>query len=70
MREWNYSFSDSLTSALDGFEWSASRPGRFTPRKEIPVPINRRLGWAQIQYGNYKEQYNRVLLPGFEPVII
>jgi hypothetical protein len=23
----------SLTSALDGGEWSASRPGRFTPRE-------------------------------------
>jgi hypothetical protein len=25
-----------LTSALDGGEWSASRPGRFTPRKRAP----------------------------------
>jgi hypothetical protein len=24
---------DSLTSALDGGEWSASRPGRSTPRE-------------------------------------
>jgi hypothetical protein len=29
----------SLTSALDGGDWSASRPGRFTPRKEPLVPI-------------------------------
>jgi hypothetical protein len=28
-----------LTSALDGGEWSASRPGRSTPGKEAPVPI-------------------------------
>jgi hypothetical protein len=28
-----------LTSALVGGEWSASRPGRFTPGKEPPVPI-------------------------------
>jgi hypothetical protein len=28
-----------LTSALDRCEWSASRPGRFTPGKELPVPI-------------------------------
>jgi hypothetical protein len=27
-----------LTSAVDGGEWSASRPGRFTPGKELPVP--------------------------------
>jgi hypothetical protein len=26
----------SLTSALDGGEWSASRPGRFTPREKAP----------------------------------
>jgi hypothetical protein len=26
----------SLTSALDGGEWSASRPGRFTPREGAP----------------------------------
>jgi hypothetical protein len=28
-----YSSAHSLTPALDGDEWSASRPGRFTPRK-------------------------------------
>jgi hypothetical protein len=26
----------SLTSALDGGVWSASRPGRFTPRARFP----------------------------------
>jgi hypothetical protein len=26
----------SLTAALDGGEWSASRPGRFTPRGRSP----------------------------------
>jgi hypothetical protein len=26
----------SLTSALGGGEWSASRPGRFTPRERDP----------------------------------
>jgi len=34
--EWRYSFTHS-TSALDGSEWSSSRPGRFTPRKEPPL---------------------------------
>jgi hypothetical protein len=29
--EWKYSSVHSLTSTLDGSEWSASRPGRFTP---------------------------------------
>jgi hypothetical protein len=28
-----YSSTHSLTSALHGGEWSASRPGRFTPRE-------------------------------------
>ena len=25
-----------LTSAVDGTEWSASRPGRFTPGDRVP----------------------------------
>jgi rRNA maturation protein Nop10 len=33
-----YSFTLSLTSALDGGGWSTPRPGRFTPGKD-PVPI-------------------------------
>jgi hypothetical protein len=32
-----YSSTHSLTSALDGGEWSASRPGRFTPRERAPI---------------------------------
>jgi hypothetical protein len=41
----SYSFS---TSALDGGEWSVSRPGRaFLPQeKEPPVPIVQEAGWA------------------------
>jgi hypothetical protein len=31
-----YSYTYSLTSALDGGEWSASRPGRFTTRERGP----------------------------------
>jgi hypothetical protein len=34
--EWRYSSTHSLTSALDGGEWSASRPGLFTPRERAP----------------------------------
>jgi hypothetical protein len=34
--EWRYSSTHSLTSALDGGEWSASRPGRFTPKERTP----------------------------------
>jgi hypothetical protein len=36
MGEWRYSSTHSLTPALDGVEWSASRPGRFTPREGVP----------------------------------
>jgi hypothetical protein len=31
-----YSSTHSLTSALDGGEWSASRTGRFIPRETVP----------------------------------
>jgi len=35
-----------MTAALEGGEWSASRPGRiFTPRKDV-VPIVKEAGWA------------------------
>jgi hypothetical protein len=34
--EWRYSSTNSLTSALDGGEWSASRPGRYTSRERAP----------------------------------
>jgi hypothetical protein len=34
--EWRYSSTHSLTSALHRSEWSASRPGRFTPRERAP----------------------------------
>jgi hypothetical protein len=35
--EWRYSSTHSLTSALDGGEWSPTCPGRFTPRERVPV---------------------------------
>ena len=34
-----------MTAALEGGEWSAARPGRFTPGKD-PVPIVQEAGWA------------------------
>jgi hypothetical protein len=34
--EWRYSSTHSFNSAIDGSEWSASRPGRFTPRETAP----------------------------------
>jgi hypothetical protein len=34
--EWRYSSTRSFISALDGGEWSASRPGHFNPRERAP----------------------------------
>jgi len=34
--EWRYSSTHYLTSAVDGGEWSAPLPGRFTPRERVP----------------------------------
>jgi hypothetical protein len=34
-----------MTATLEGAEWSAARPGRFTPGKD-PVPILQEAGWA------------------------
>jgi hypothetical protein len=35
-----------VTSALDGNEWSASSPGRFTPDKEPLISIVYEIQWA------------------------
>jgi hypothetical protein len=34
--EWKYNSKHSLTSPLDGGEWTASRPGGFTSRERAP----------------------------------
>jgi hypothetical protein len=45
--ERRYSSYSFTTSALDGDEWSASRPGRaLPPGKGPPVPIVQEAGWA------------------------
>jgi hypothetical protein len=45
--ERRYSSCSFLTSALEGGEWSASRPGRaLPPGKEPPVPTVQEAGWA------------------------
>ena len=43
--KWRYSYTLSLTLALDGGGWSMLCPGLFTPRKD-PVPIVQEAGWA------------------------
>jgi hypothetical protein len=56
-----------LTSALDGGEWSASRPGRFTPQGKSPrYPLDRRLGESQSRSGYGDEEKNPQLPPGIE----
>ena len=35
-----------MTSALEGGEWSAARPGRTFPPGKDPVPILQEAGWA------------------------
>jgi hypothetical protein len=45
--ERRYSSYSFLTSALDGGEWSASRPGRaLPPGNRPPVPIGQEARWA------------------------
>jgi hypothetical protein len=57
--EWKYSSTHSLTSTLDGGEWSASRPGRFTPKGKKPwYPMDRRLSGSQIRSGRGGEKKN------------
>ena len=51
-----------LTSALDGGEWLAWRPGRFTTRKISALcPLNWRRSWR------FGEEKNIFSLPGFDP---
>jgi hypothetical protein len=46
MGERRYSSYSYLTSALDGGEWSASRPGHILlPGKEPSVSIGQEVGW-------------------------
>jgi hypothetical protein len=48
--ERRYSSYSFLTSALEGGEWSASRPARaLPPGKEPPVPTVQEAGWAPEQ---------------------
>jgi hypothetical protein len=55
-----------LTSALDGGEWSASRPGRLTPGKIAPC-IHWRGGWAGPRACRDAMEKRKILsLPGVE----
>jgi hypothetical protein len=52
-----------LTSALDGGEWSVSRPQGKSPW----YPLDRRLGGPQGRSGRGGEEKNSQLPPGIEP---
>jgi hypothetical protein len=47
-----HSSTHSLTSALDGGEWPASRPSRITPRERFPSTHGIR-GWVGPRAGRY-----------------
>jgi hypothetical protein len=65
MRYNSYSF---LTSALDGGEWSASRPGRALPWGKDPrYPLDRRLDGPQSRSGHKGQRKNPLPLPQIEP---
>jgi hypothetical protein len=64
-----YSFYSFTTSALDGGEWSASRPGRaLAPGKGPPVPIVQEAGWTP-RADLDKKARGKILfpVPGIEP---
>jgi hypothetical protein len=66
--ERRYSSYSFMISALDGGEWSASRPGRtLPPGKETPVPIVQEAGGPRA--GLDTEDRGKILsaLPGIEP---
>jgi hypothetical protein len=48
LEKWMYSSTHSLTSVLYRGEWSASRPGRFTPRERVPG-THCRGGWVGLR---------------------
>jgi hypothetical protein len=56
-----------LTSALDGDEWAASRPGRFIRGENPRHPLYRRLGGTKSQYGRCGVKKNLLFLSGIEP---
>jgi hypothetical protein len=61
-----YSSTHSLTLALDGGEWSASRPQVKSPC----YPLDRRLGGPQSHSGRGGKEKNSQTLPGLEAPIM
>jgi hypothetical protein len=65
--EYRYSFTLSLTSALDGGGWSLPHPSHFAPRKETQYPLYMRLCGPQGQSGCVRKISSP---PGFNPCTI
>jgi len=53
-----------MTAALEGGEWPAARPDRFTPGKD-PVPISQEAGWAPGPFTIDKAHKNSLFTGGF-----
>jgi len=47
-----------LTSAVEGDEWSASQPGRFTLGESPRYPLDMRLGGSRSRSGSGGEEKN------------
>jgi hypothetical protein len=66
MGEWMYRFAFFFTSALVGGEWSASRPGCFTPGERAPG-THRIGGWVALRAGLDEVKKRKFLIvPEFE----
>jgi len=59
-----------LTSALDGGQWSTSRPDRVVLMKEPLYPSKRRPGVPQSRSGCFGEEQNLLHQPGIERQIV
>jgi hypothetical protein len=62
-----YSCYSFLTSALNGGEWSASRPGHALPAGKGPlVPTGQEAGWAPEPVWTQRLEENPLSLSGIE----
>jgi hypothetical protein len=60
--EWSYT-----STAVDGGEWSASRPGRFTQGKKSPIPIGWEAAWVPEPVWMLWNKGKSVAMLGIEP---
>jgi hypothetical protein len=67
---WRSSSTLSLTSALDGGEWSTSRPGRFIAGRELRDTLSVRLGGFQSRSGCFGLSKNLFLMQEVESLAL